>query len=166
MNYAQELAATIVQIDIAPLLAFVQACQGTLWLAGNGGSASIAQHWACDLQKAAGRRVQALGANSAVLTAWANDTSYSVALAAELRTLAGPRDRLICLSCSGTSPNIVTVLREARGTHLPCALVTGHQDAEGAADLVVTVPHAHSGVIEDCFAAIGHALTEALCRQD
>ena len=76
MNYFHELQKTISQIDPSPLIDFVRDCQGTLWIAGNGGSASTAQHWACDLSKAAGRRVQALGSNPAVLTALANDKGY------------------------------------------------------------------------------------------
>ena len=165
MNYFHTLQATIAGLDPSPLLDFVRACEGTLWLAGNGGSASTAQHWACDLSKAAGRRVQALGCNPAVLTAWANDKSYDVALAEELQRLARPGDALICLSCSGRSKNIVTVLREAWLLKMPRAIVTG-PDWPGITpvDVVVTVPHAHYGIIEDCHLAIGHWLTEELSK--
>lgn len=166
MNYRDELTRTIQQLDIAPLLAFVQACQGTLWLAGNGGSASTAQHWACDLSKAAGRRVQALGCNPAVLTAWANDEDYGAALSRELESVARTDDRLICLSCSGTSKNIITLLRSAWLLHIPRAIVTGRANVYPTpVDLVVNVPHTHAGVIEDCFGAIGHWLTESLCSR-
>lgn len=164
MNYIHELQTTLAQLDPSPLIDFAQACDGTLWLAGNGGSASCAAHWACDLQKAAARRVQALGSNPAVLTAWANDEGYDTALARELARLARPGDRLICLSCSGTSPNIVTALRQAWLLRLPRAIVTGRQSAwPTPVDLVMNVPHTHYGIIEDCFGAIGHWLTEALC---
>lgn len=159
MNYFHELQTALAGIDPTPLLDFVRDCEGTLWIAGNGGSASIAQHWACDLSKAAGRRVQALGSNPAVLTAWANDSSYADALSMELDRLARPGDRLIALSCSGTSPNIKDVLCH----DMPCALLTGSHLAGGAyADLILYIPHAHYGVIEDCFGAIGHWLTEEL----
>lgn len=168
-NYAEELHQALTRIDIAPLLAFVQACQGTLWLAGNGGSASVAQHWACDLSKAAGRRVQALGSNPAVLTAWANDSDYANVFGAELARLHQSNDALICLSCSGISPNTYWALREARTKQLPCALVTSRLYdrwvERNEADLIVSVPHEHYGVIEDCFGAIGHMLTEALCSR-
>jgi D-sedoheptulose 7-phosphate isomerase len=159
------------QIDPSPLLDFITTCEGTLWLAGNGGSASTAQHWACDLSKAAGRRVQALGSNPAVLTAWANDSDYANVYGAELNRLVRPDDALICLSCSGTSPNIYYALREAKAKKLPCALVTSglyggslnqpHVDP----DVLVSVPHTHYGIIEDCHLAIGHWLTEALCSR-
>lgn len=164
MNYIHALQTTLSMIDPAPLVAFVSECQGTLWLAGNGGSASIAQHWACDLSKAAGRRVAALGANAAVLTAWANDLHYGVALAEELKASSRPGDCLLCLSCSGTSTNITTVLRQAWLLKLHRALVMGPAKALiTPVDVVVNVPHDHYGIIEDCFAAMGHWLTEALC---
>lgn len=163
MNYFHELQKTLAGVDPLPLLDFVRDCQGTLWLAGNGGSASTAQHWACDLSKAANRRVQALGVNSAVLTAWVNDASYDAALSAELGRLARPGDRVLALSCSGESINIVTLLRQAWLLKLKRALLTS-QLYMGVTpiEVVVKVPHDHYGIIEDCHLAIGHWLTEEL----
>jgi D-sedoheptulose 7-phosphate isomerase len=165
VNYIEELTQALSRLDIAPLIDFVRDCQGTLWLAGNGGSASTAQHWACDLSKAAGRRVQALGSNPAVLTAWANDSDYANIFGAELSRLAQPGDRLICLSCSGTSANIYYALREAGARGILSALVTSKLYCDDDADLTIRVPHTHYGIIEDCHLAIGHWLTEALCSR-
>jgi len=163
MNYFHELQKALAGVDPSPLLDFVRNCEGTLWLAGNGGSASTAQHWACDLSKAAGRRAVALGSNPAVLTAWANDEDYGVALSQELQRLARPHDRLIALSCSGRSKNIITLLREAWLLKMPRAVVTG-PDWPGITpvDVFVTLSHPHYGIIEDCHLAIGHWLTEEL----
>lgn len=163
MNYFHELQKALSQIDPSPLLDFIRACQGTLWLAGNGGSASTAQHWACDLSKAAGRRVQTLGSNPAVLTAWANDVSYRMALARELQSLARPGDSLLAISCSGASNNLWAALTWASVNGIQTALLTS--DLAPGLDtglLVVRVPHTHYGIIEDCHLAIGHWLTEEL----
>lgn len=166
MNYFHELQKTLGQIDPTPLLDFVTACEGTLWLCGNGGSASTAQHWACDLSKQAGRRVAALGVNSAVLTAWANDTSYRMALSREFESLARPGDALLVISCSGASNNLWAALDVADQNGLPRAMLTSQLAPEVIdADLVVRVPHTHYGIIEDCHLAIGHWLTEALCSR-
>ncbi len=167
MNYFHELQKTLGQIDPSPLLDFVTGCQGTLWLAGNGGSASTAQHWACDLSKAAGRRVQALGSNPVVLTAWANDADYENALRLEFERSRGPGDRVLALSCSGTSKNILRLISIALFHNTPAALVTGAAWDNPFTDpvVVVTVPHTHYGIIEDCHLAIGHWLTEALCSR-
>lgn len=164
MTYFEDLAGTLTYIDPSPLLPFVKQCEGTLWIVGNGGSASVAQHWACDLAKAAGRRVQALGCNSAVLTAYANDESYSEALAWELLRLGQPGDSLICLSCSGTSRNITNVLQQAASSRMRRALVTrtsGTLD-RFPVDVLVEIPSQDYGILEDCFSAIGHWLTKEL----
>lgn len=163
MSYFEELSQALSRVDPTPLLAFVKSCEGTLWVAGNGGSAATAQHWACDLSKAAGRRVQALGCNPAVLTAWANDDDYSVALARELERAAKTGDRVICLSCSGTSRNIITLLRQAWLMKLRSAIVTGRATTwPTPVNVVVNVPHADYGIIEDATSAIGHWLTREL----
>lgn len=162
-DYLKELAKTLAAVDPSPLLAFIHSCTGTIWVCGNGGSAATAQHWACDLSKGAGCRVQALGCNTALLTAWANDVAYSGALHLELAALTRPGDAVICLSCSGTSQNIANVLLEAKARGLSCALVTGLvKEYKVMPDLVVTVPSDNYGIIEDCHLAIGHWLTEAL----
>ena len=166
MKYFQELTTALARLDYAQLealRAFVRDCTGTLWVCGNGGSMATAQHWACDLSKAAGRRVQTLGSNPAVLTAWANDNDYAAALGAELSRLARPGDRLLCISCSGASPNIHWALREARARDVPVALVTSAlYQGDDTPSLAVRVPATHYGIIEDCHLAIGHWLTERL----
>lgn len=166
MNYFDDLTAALGALNAAELealLAFVAETDGTLWVCGNGGSMATAQHWACDLSKAAGRRAQALGANTAVLTAWANDNDYAGALGAELSRLARPGDRLIGISCSGASPNVHWALREAKARHIPTALVTSDLcPSSDTPNLVVRVPATHYGIIEDCHLAIGHWLTERL----
>jgi D-sedoheptulose 7-phosphate isomerase len=162
VTYFARLSAVLAALDPAPLLSFVAACEGTLWLCGNGGSMAIAQHWACDLSKAAKRRVQALGCNSALLTAWANDWHYESALMAEFTTLVRPGDRVIALSCSGASKNIWQVLGVAAEQRVPYALVTSVLCPTVTGPLTIYVPAEDYGIIEDCMAAIGHYLTEGL----
>ena len=163
MNYFHALQTALAGLDPSPLLDFVRSCEGTLWLAGNGGSASTAQHWACDLSKAAGRRVQALGSNPAVLTAWANDTDYAQIFSRELWAIGRPNDALIALSCSGASFNIAAAIRQVRVMGMQAALVTSTlYKGDFPGTLVVRVPSQHYGIIEDCHLAIGHWLTEEL----
>lgn len=164
MTYFDELQTALAGLDheqLDALAALILGCQGTVWIAGNGGSAATAQHWACDLSKAAGRRVQALGCNTAVLTAWANDERYELALANELERLSRPGDVLIAISCSGTSPNIITAIRQAWLLKLKRGIVTGSKWlGVTPVDAVVTVKSEAYGIIEDCHMAIGHWLTD------
>ena len=89
----------------------------TVYLCGNGGSAGNAVHLANDLlfgvgvnNSGGGLRVEALSANSAVLTCLANDLGYDHIYGEQLRVKAKPGDVLVVLSGSGNSPNVVRAL--------------------------------------------------------
>jgi D-sedoheptulose 7-phosphate isomerase len=106
-----------VNVDaIARIVGLLRAARdggGTVYLAGNGGSAATASHWANDLGKAtkcSGRgsiRVMCLSDNTPWLTALANDEGYERVFAGQLENFAGPGDVLIVISASGNSPNLV-----------------------------------------------------------
>jgi len=91
-----------------------------IYLAGNGGSASTASHWANDLNKAAkiaGQtpfRVLSLTDNVSWLTALANDEGYERSIAGQLENFAHPGDVLLVISASGNSPNLVRAVELAR----------------------------------------------------
>lgn len=88
----------------------------TIYLCGNGGSAGNAIHLANDFLYGAGvghgvgLKVEALSANSAVLTCLANDIGYAEIYAEQLRVKANSGDVLIVLSGSGNSPNVIRAL--------------------------------------------------------
>jgi len=166
MKHFGETIEALRQLDqdqLDHLLVTVRECSGTIWVCGNGGSHSTAQHWACDLTKAAGQRAVALGSNPALLTAYANDIAYNDALTEEIRALLHPGDMLICLSCSGISPNIIAVLGAAWHQGITTALLTGDRmRGLPPADVEVHIASSDYGVIEDCHLAIGHWLTKAV----
>lgn len=140
----------------------------TVWLFGNGGSFANAQHWACDLQKAASVCCCLLGSNLSLLTAYSNDVDYSLAVREEFRRVVRPKDLLVALSCSGTSPNVVAVLLEAKNLHTSPILLTGSiEDDRYLRDSNVTVVRVNSkeyDIIEDCHMAIGHYVTREIIR--
>lgn len=86
---------------------------GTIYAAGNGGSASTASHWVNDLCKAArgaGRapiRAISLSDNASWVTALANDEGYERVFAGQLENFGRPGDLLVVISASGNSPNLV-----------------------------------------------------------
>jgi D-sedoheptulose 7-phosphate isomerase len=93
---------------------------GTVYVAGNGGSASTAAHFANDLGKAtkvSGRprfRVLSLTDNVPWLTALANDEGYERVFAGQLENFARAGDVLIVISASGNSPNLTAAVEFAR----------------------------------------------------
>jgi D-sedoheptulose 7-phosphate isomerase len=124
-RYLRDLERLMAGVDldaiarIVGLLRGVRDAGGTVYLAGNGGSAATASHWANDLGKAtkcAGRsciRVMCLSDNTPWLTALANDEGYERVFAGQLDNFAGPGDALIVLSASGNSPNLVQAVELA-----------------------------------------------------
>ena len=99
---------------------------GRLFFAGNGGSAANANHAAEDFQLTAGLHAISLAANVAAITAIANDYGYDSVFSRQLLSARpGPKDTLVALSVSGTSPNICRVLQTAQEAGMCCWLLTG-----------------------------------------
>jgi D-sedoheptulose 7-phosphate isomerase len=89
----------------------------SIFLCGNGGSAGNAVHLANDMlygvglnNRRGGLKVEALSANTAVLTCLANDIGYDQIYSEQLRVKADAGDVLIVLSGSGNSANVVKAL--------------------------------------------------------
>ena len=95
----------------------------TVFVAGNGGSAATASHFANDLGKAAKHvsrlpfRVMSLADNASWLTALGNDEGYERVFAGQLENFASAGDVLVVISASGNSPNLLLAveLAQARG---------------------------------------------------
>lgn len=85
-----------------------------VYIIGNGGSASTANHFANDLVKVSHVRAVSLCANEAVLTAFANDCGYENVFVEQLRVFLKKGDLLITISGSGKSINIVKAVNYAR----------------------------------------------------
>ena len=140
-----------------------------VYIVGNGGSASTATHFACDLSKATiveGRarlRVTSLTDNIALLTAWANDSSYDRVFAEQLRNLLNTDDVLIAISASGESTNVLRAVAAARELGAVTIGLVGF-DGGRLRELVDAAVHVQSdsyGVVEDCHLVLEHAITES-----
>jgi D-sedoheptulose 7-phosphate isomerase len=104
----------------------------TIYTAGNGASAAIAQHWACDYTKGCSDlesgfkpRVVSLSANIPLMTAISNDISYDEVYAYQLERLADPGDVFISISSSGNSPSVVRACEVAIDKGLDVIALTG-----------------------------------------
>ena len=105
---------------------------GAVYLCGNGGSAANAMHIATDLLHGAGinngggLRVEALSANSALVTCLANDVGYESIYAEQIRLKGKPGDVLIVLSGSGNSPNVVKALETGNAQGMTTFAILGY----------------------------------------
>ncbi|MHC4748314.1 MAG: D-sedoheptulose-7-phosphate isomerase [Planctomycetota bacterium] len=84
--------------------------RNTVFVCGNGGSASTAEHFANDLFSK-GVKAICLNSNVAIITMIANDFGYDYIFEKQLEVYAEPNDLLIVFSCSGKSPNIAHAIQ-------------------------------------------------------
>lgn len=122
----------------------------TVFIFGNGGSASNATHLANDLVKGTLRsmdqskrlKAMALTDNIALMTAYGNDEGYPTIFEQQLRTFAKPGDLVIAISGSGNSPNVITAIEWANNNGLHTIGVTGFGGGKlkGLAKTSVHVP--------------------------
>lgn len=142
----------------------------TLYVCGNGGSAAISNHLACDHSKSSQTdtsiipKVVSLSANIEMMTAIANDISYDDVFVYQLKTLAEPGDVLLTISCSGNSENIVRAAQWAKEKAIRVISFTGFNGGRSAdlADINLHVDADNYGVIEDVHQGIMHILAQYL----
>lgn len=120
---------------------------GKVLLAGNGGSAADAQHWAGEFVNRFLMNRQALPAialttDTSVMTAIANDFSYDQIFARQIEALAKPDDVFLAISTSGNSPNILEALRVAHKKNVVCIGMSSGNGGKMAelCDLMLNVP--------------------------
>jgi len=108
-----------------------------IYTAGNGASAAIAQHWACDYTKGCSDllyeafefkpRVISLSANIPLMTAISNDISYDEVYSYQLERLADPGDVFISISSSGNSRSEVRACEVALEREVTVIALTGFE---------------------------------------
>jgi phosphoheptose isomerase len=173
-DYFARVAAAQASVDLAKLAAAAELLEAAygggayVFVCGNGGSASISNHLACDHLKGAQTdtgllpRVVSLAAAMETITAIANDISYDDVFAYQLRTLARPGDVLISVSSSGDSENVVRACQWARDSGLPVISMTGFSGGR-TADLAHVNLHVDAdnyGVVEDTHQGLMHILAQ------
>src|SRR5215475_11566373 len=121
-EYKSDLLNAIESIDLAKVSQAIEILRQArdesrhIFVCGNGGSASTASHFVCDMVKGAsfGKksrfRIMALTDSLPTITAYSNDVNYECIFAEQLKNFAGPGDVLIAISGSGNSPNVLRAM--------------------------------------------------------
>ncbi len=140
----------------------------TVFVFGNGGSAALASHFACDLGKGTvignnGHkrfRAMALTDNVSLITAWANDSCYEEIFAEQIQNFVTAGDLAIAISGSGNSPNVLRALRMAREAAATTIGLTGFKGGKmkSLCDVCVTIPSDNMQIIEDFHLSVAHAM--------
>lgn len=172
LSYKAELLKTIESIDLEKVQQAIEWFREArnagrqMFVCGNGGSASTASHFACDMVKGAsyGRekrfRVMALTDQLPTITAYANDVSYDVIFEEQLRNFALEGDIVLAISGSGNSPNVVRAVQWANSAGCRTIALTG-KDGGKLGPLVhlnIRIPSPHMGRIEDAHMIVCHMI--------
>ena len=173
-GYANALSKALLSIDCHQLdlaiaeIESVRMRHARLWVAGNGGSAAIADHLLCDWVKGTFTpsqkpiHVHSLVSDTALLTACANDFGYDASFSRQIEMQAQPGDVLICISSSGNSANILAALRQASSMGLKTIALTGFSGGEAVklADISLHVAVHNYGIVEDCHQILMHNIAQ------
>lgn len=176
-RYFDYLFSVAERLDMGAIALFVSEMEDARWngntifCVGNGGSAATSSHMAndfgTDIQKRTNTslplRVLSLTDNTAVILAVANDAGYDNVFVKQLQVHYRPGDKLIAVSASGNSPNVIAAanwVKERQGKILSFTGFDGG-DLKGISDVVIHVSadKGEYGPVEDIHLILGHLLS-------
>ena len=142
-----------------------------VFVAGNGGSAADAQHFAAELVGRFQRNRRALACialttDTSNLTAIGNDYGFNDVFSRQVEALARPGDVFVGISTSGNSANIIAAVNEARAQGIASIALLGRDGGklESLADMAVIVPHDVTARIQEAHIFILHHWADVLER--
>ncbi len=143
---------------------------GRVFLCGNGGSAALANHAVCDLNKIKDHRGKrairaiSLSSNIPYFSAISNDFSYEDVFKYQLIDNLKEEDILIAISCSGKSKNVLSAVSYAKEVGIYTVAITGNpgNPLSKLADFSIIVPSDDTQLIEDLHLIIFHSLIKGL----
>ena len=175
-EYISSAIDTIQQLPvelIEEVIAILQEARFTgkqIFIMGNGGSASTASHFVCDLAKnTKGEgwpyfRVIGLTDNMASISAYANDDGYENVFSLQLENLINDGDIVIGISASGNSPNVLNAMdlaEDYKATKIGFTGFTGGKLGQ-MVDLHIHIPNNNYGQVEDLHLMLEHIIVNAL----
>ena len=155
-------------VRAAAIIKQAWAVGGKLFLMGNGGSASDAQHIAAELigryqKERCALPALALTTDSSILTALGNDFGFDIVFARQLEGLANANDVVLGISTSGNSKNIVLGIEMAINIGCKTLALTGETGLVGPlVNLNITIPGLPTPRVQEAHIFAGHLLCELL----
>ena len=174
-EYIAKLNKTQNLIDITKIISIYKTLEesilnnGQIFVAGNGGSASVANHFLCDFNKGIKNssnnklipKVISLSNSIELITAISNDLSYKKIFSFQLENFAKSNDCIILFSCSGTSKNILEAVKMAKKNKVKIIFITGFLKKKlNIADINLDLSCKNYGITEDIFSSIMHMISQ------
>lgn len=178
-DYITSFNATLASVQFSCIASFVDiiddawAKDAQIIVCGNGGSALTALHYVTDWNKAlplaTGRRFRgrSLLDNIGLLTAYANDQSYTEIFAEQIRNLVDPGDVVLFISGSGNSANVVEGAKIAKTRGATVASIVGFDGGvlSTISDHILHVSRSDMQICEDIHMMVGHIILRALIKR-
>ena len=146
--------------------------EGTIYVFGNGGSASTASHMANDFNKGISEYVEkkfrliCLNDNIATLMAIANDIGYDEVFRFQLKNKLKPNDLVVGISGSGNSKNVLNAIEYAKERHVKTLGICGYDGGKlkQTADAIFHVAVPNMQIVEDVHMILNHLLMNVINR--
>ena len=143
----------------------------SIFVCGNGGSASIANHFLCDFNKGIKEsslkkrvpKIISLSNSIELITAVANDISYDQIFSYQLENLSQAKDCIILFSCSGKSKNIINAARYAIENKIDIISFIGfgsNSFLEKNSKFILNLQVKNYGIAEDIFQIVMHMISQ------
>ena len=175
-KYFDDLQRTLMRLPKEPIRQAVAVLHDArlnsrqVFILGNGGSASTASHFACDLAKNVRMpgwphfKVIPFTDNMALMTAYANDEGYENVFSHQLASFAMPADVVIGISTSGNSPNVLNAIKLANELKATTIGFTGYDGGQlsSMVDIELRIPSDCIEHIEDIHLMYEHVIISAL----
>jgi D-sedoheptulose 7-phosphate isomerase len=179
-KYILELKEKVNEVDIKEinkvieLLLQAYKSERSIFVIGNGGSATTASHFATDLGKGTLERhynmnkkrfrVYSLTDSVSLITAYGNDLNYDDIFVQQLVNLIKQGDILISITGSGNSPNILKAIKLANDIGATTIGLLGFDggDAAKQVDHNIIIKSKNYGVIEDLHLMLSHMICHTL----
>ncbi len=141
-----------------------------IFICGNGGSFSIANHALCDLIKCVYEdtkikiKLNSLSNNIELISAISNDISYDKIFSYQLNINSNKNDLLIVISTSGKSKNVLNAIKVAKEKGLKVLSFTGFDGGivKKKSDININIKTNNYGISEDCHSIIFHLISQKI----
>ncbi len=172
---AKTAAAEVMAEPIAEAAERIVQCllrEGKVLACGNGGATADAQRFSSRMvhryeRDRPGLSAIALTADSAILTAIANDRDYAQVFARQVKALGLPGDILLAISTSGHSQNVLEAVRAAHEKEMAVIALTGPDGGElgvliDDSDILICVPADTIARIQEVHQLAIHCLCDSI----
>ena len=171
-GYKKNVGELVSKIDDEKLIKIINVLEKgrrnnkRIFICGNGGSATTANHFVCDIGKNAvkgdtGRiKIISLCDNLATITAYGNDFGYETIFEERLKNLMEDGDILIAISASGNSKNILNGVNYAKKRNGYVISMTGFDGGKlkGLSDININIDSDIIEQVEDVHLMLEHMI--------